>query len=133
MKYKVWVQIEECDDETDHYENVSEPDELGCFDTEEEAVDFMNDLPGPSRGIKDTTLQQQTISDLMDERWKARAEVVTVVTDMLEALLEYKRMYEAVEPRGGWQGVYDIGNIVIAKAKKFLDKKVPSPVSEAKD
>jgi hypothetical protein len=36
--------------------------------------------------------------------------------ELLEALLEYKRLYEEVQPSGGWQGVYEIGNAAIAKA-----------------
>jgi hypothetical protein len=36
---------------------------------------------------------------------------------LLEALLEYKRLYEEVQPAGGWQGVYETGNAAIAAAK----------------
>lgn len=38
MKYKVWIQIEECDDETDHYENVSEPMCLGVYNNQTQAT-----------------------------------------------------------------------------------------------
>jgi len=37
VKYKIWVELERCDYENDEYENVVEPEELGAFDTQEEA------------------------------------------------------------------------------------------------
>ncbi len=40
MIYKVWIQIEEIDENKDHYLNISEPYEAGKFDTEAEAVKF---------------------------------------------------------------------------------------------
>ena len=40
-----------------------------------------------------------------------------VNAQLLEALLEYKRLYEEVQPAGGWQGVYETGNAAIAAAK----------------
>ena len=42
---------------------------------------------------------------------------VAVNAQLLEALLEYKRLYEEVQPAGGWQGVYETGNAAIAAAK----------------
>ncbi|MGV8136519.1 MAG: hypothetical protein AB2L20_15025 [Mangrovibacterium sp.] len=44
------------------------------------------------------------------------AKLIAAAPDMLEALLEYKRLYESVQPSGGWQGVYDMGNYAIKKA-----------------
>jgi len=41
MIYKVWIQIEEIDEGKDHYLNISEPYEAGKFDTEAEAVRFV--------------------------------------------------------------------------------------------
>ena len=41
MIYKVWIQIEEIDECKDHYLNISEPYEAGKFDTEAEAVKFV--------------------------------------------------------------------------------------------
>ncbi len=35
--FKVWIEIEECDDDTDEYERVSPPVCLGTFDTYQEA------------------------------------------------------------------------------------------------
>jgi len=43
MIYKVWIQIEEIDEGKDHYLNISEPYEAGKFDTEIEAVKFVED------------------------------------------------------------------------------------------
>jgi len=39
--YKVWIQIEEIDESKDHYLNISEPYEAGKFNTEAEAVKFV--------------------------------------------------------------------------------------------
>ena len=41
MIYKVWIQIEEIDEDTNHYLNISEPYEAGKFDTEADAVKFV--------------------------------------------------------------------------------------------
>jgi hypothetical protein len=41
MIYKVWIQIEEIDEGKDHYLNIGEPYEAGKFDTEAEAVKFV--------------------------------------------------------------------------------------------
>lgn len=38
------------------------------------------------------------------------------VKDLLEALKEAKRMYEELQPAGGWQGVYDEIEAAIKKA-----------------
>jgi len=39
MKYKIWLYIEEIDEETDHYEDVYGPESTGCeFDSLEEAI-----------------------------------------------------------------------------------------------
>lgn len=43
--YKVWVQVEEVDHEANHYENVTEPECLACFSTQEEAEEFVAKLP----------------------------------------------------------------------------------------
>jgi hypothetical protein len=40
------------------------------------------------------------------------------IPDMLEALKEAKRMYEAVQPTGGWQGVYESIKSAIEDAKQ---------------
>lgn len=39
------------------------------------------------------------------------------VPDMLKALKEAKRMYESVQPAGGWQGVYESIKSAINDAK----------------
>ena len=46
----------------------------------------------------------------------ADARLIAAAPDLLEALIEYKRLYDEVQPAGGWQGVYEIGNNAIAKA-----------------
>lgn len=43
--YKVWLQIERCNEEEDEYEDLFLPDNLGTFDTVDEAVAFMESLP----------------------------------------------------------------------------------------
>ena len=42
--YKVWVHIEEIDEEEDHYEDVCEPQCLGTYETFDEAVDKVASL-----------------------------------------------------------------------------------------
>jgi len=39
--YKVWIQIEEIDESQDHYSNACEPYEAGRFDSEADAVEFV--------------------------------------------------------------------------------------------
>lgn len=39
MRYKLWVQVEEIDDEADHYENIEEPICIGDFDSSVEATE----------------------------------------------------------------------------------------------
>jgi len=46
MKYKVWVSIEEIDEENDHYEDLAGPDPLGEFDRLQDAAGFVRSLPG---------------------------------------------------------------------------------------
>ena len=45
MKYKIWLYVEEYDEETDHYEDVFEPESIGGeFDTLLKAISFKNQL-----------------------------------------------------------------------------------------
>jgi hypothetical protein len=41
-----------------------------------------------------------------DDECIANAKLIAAAPDMLEALIKAKRMYEEVEPVGGYQGVY---------------------------
>ncbi len=41
MTYKVWIQVEQVDEEQDHYEDIGEPYEAGCFKTETQARKFI--------------------------------------------------------------------------------------------
>ena len=43
-KYKVWVQVEECDDENDTYNSDYEPECLAQFDNEEDALEFIGSI-----------------------------------------------------------------------------------------
>lgn len=43
-EYKVWISIEEIDEENDVWKNIGEPDSLGTFDNLEEAQDFLSDV-----------------------------------------------------------------------------------------
>lgn len=47
--YKVWVQIEEINEEEGHYEDVGLPDSLAEYDTLEAAQAFVRSLPGWDR------------------------------------------------------------------------------------
>ena len=44
MVYKIWVQIEEVDDENDHYENVTEPIDVGVYEEPEAARAAMDKI-----------------------------------------------------------------------------------------
>lgn len=45
----------------------------------------------------------------------------TIIT-LVEALEAYKRLYEEVQPAGGWQGIYEWGNSVLEVAKLELEE-----------
>lgn len=45
------------------------------------------------------------------------AHLIAAAPELLEALEEMVRMYESVEPAGGWQGQYEKSLSAIAKAK----------------
>ena len=48
-KYKIWVEIEECDDDLDHYQDVSDfPVCLGEYNSLKEANSAVIDLTGQS-------------------------------------------------------------------------------------
>ncbi len=53
MKYKVWVHIEEIDEENDHYEDVGMPISVGEYDLLSEAAEQVATLAGVS--INDIT------------------------------------------------------------------------------
>ena len=44
VRFKVWAEVERADYENDTYERVSEPEELGSFDTQEEAERMLSTL-----------------------------------------------------------------------------------------
>jgi len=44
VKYKVWIHIEEVDEENDHYTDIGLPEELVCLKTFEEAKDYVTNL-----------------------------------------------------------------------------------------
>jgi hypothetical protein len=50
------------------------------------------------------------------EQRLADAKLIAASPEMLEALCEAKRMYEELQPAGGWQGVYEQITSVIKKA-----------------
>ena len=56
---------------------------------------------------------------LTDEECTANAHLVAAAPEMIEALFEAKRMYEELEPAGGWQGVYEQIEDAIKKATKI--------------
>lgn len=55
--------------------------------------------------------------DTQSPECEANAHLIAAAPELLEALLEYKRFYEEAQPAGGWQGVYELGNAAIAKAR----------------
>lgn len=51
-EFKVWISIEEIDEEHDVWENIGEPESLATFDTLEEAEAFLNDVYDKHYDIK---------------------------------------------------------------------------------
>lgn len=43
-EYKLWVEIEEYDDETEEYQDVGEPVDIGIFETFDDAQAFLDSL-----------------------------------------------------------------------------------------
>lgn len=52
------------------------------------------------------------------EEQKANINLIAASYDLLEALQEMIRMYETVQPAGGWQGVYESAVSAVKKATK---------------
>ena len=54
-EYKVWIHIEEIDEEKDHYQEIEEPQEVGRFKSEQDAKQLADDLMSkacdPKRGL----------------------------------------------------------------------------------
>lgn len=48
------------------------------------------------------------------------AQLAALAPQMYESLKEFVRMYEEVEPAGGYQGVYDTGRYLLAEATKEI-------------
>ena len=44
MIYKVWIHVEEIDEENDHYEDITEPVEVARFANEIKAIEFADTL-----------------------------------------------------------------------------------------
>lgn len=44
MSFKIWVQIEEIDEEHDHYKNVTEPIEIGRYEELKAAKEAMDKI-----------------------------------------------------------------------------------------
>jgi hypothetical protein len=58
-----------------------------------------------------------TKTGLPVEQQIANARLIAAAPELLEALEAYTKMYDEVQPAGGWQGVYEDGLAAIAKAK----------------
>ncbi|MFC1765158.1 hypothetical protein ACFL6U_24185 [Planctomycetota bacterium] len=43
-KFKVWIHIEEINEEKDHYQEIDEPQELGRFDSNQDASTYVDQL-----------------------------------------------------------------------------------------
>lgn len=62
-EFKVWMSIEEIDEDNDVFGGVGEPEELGCFDSEAKARDYMDEVF--SLETANTNLST-TVADLLD-------------------------------------------------------------------
>lgn len=61
-------------------------------------------------------LDGQVVFAPYDPTWKAK--LIAAAPDLLEACKDAKRMYEEIQPVGGWQHVFDALNNAINKAEK---------------
>jgi hypothetical protein len=52
IKYKVWIHIEEIDEDKDHYQEIEEPQEAGRFDSEQAARHCAEHLLNQADGLK---------------------------------------------------------------------------------
>lgn len=43
-KYKVWIEIEQIDEDEDIYENIGEPQDIATFDSFEEAEAYVSEV-----------------------------------------------------------------------------------------
>ena len=59
-KYKVWIQVEQVDDENDDYQNVTEPECIGTFNHQKDAELFANHVE------KMASLLDEIITECMD-------------------------------------------------------------------
>lgn len=55
-------------------------------------------------------------TDCGDEITPGNLRLISAAPDLLDALDEMIRMYEAIEPGGGWQGVYECAVMARKKA-----------------
>lgn len=54
MRYKLWLHLEEADDEADHYQDISEPICIGDFDHADEGTERLYALGLLFGGLMDT-------------------------------------------------------------------------------
>lgn len=70
---------------------------------------------GKNSIVTHINLDKEYKSDVVENK-NANAKLISAAPDLLKALKEMVRMYESVQPAGGWQGVYDESVYTIKKA-----------------
>jgi len=100
MKYKVWISVEEIDEETDHYGDVCEPDWLAEFDTEAEAVSYRDKVRDNAAWFSVESNKDKTIEMLI--------ELLSVSTD---ELAKFSRRLKAMSRSAGRQVLENLTRI----------------------
>lgn len=91
-EYKVWGQVERIDVDEDEWDNIGDPDELACFDTEEEAKAFLSRLEAR---LNSPDAQASTDTEIED---KADIEAKAVCDQcQAEAELENRKLRECLK------------------------------------
>ena len=65
MKYKVWIQIEEIDEEKDHYENITEPECIAEFDSLKDAEEYADKIQDDLSRLKAGNSPEQANEQLV--------------------------------------------------------------------
>ena len=63
-----------------------------------------------------STMSEAAIEYAFDDAKQDIKKLASGHAQLVAALQEYKRLYEAVQPAGGWQGVYELGCDALAAA-----------------
>lgn len=82
---------------------------------------FANNCTVTIQGTFDEIAKCHSLSNsngLSLEEMRSNAKLIAAAPELLEALINMVKMYEEIEPAGGYQGYYELAKIAITKAIK---------------